>query len=596
MKKNTLYVAIATALLSAPVCAEETETMVITANRVEQNKFDVMASVDVITREDIQLIQPVSVVDLLNRTSGVTFVQQGGAANTTSIFMRGTNSNQVLILIDGARVGSATLGQKSIQDLSPTQIDRIEVVKGPRAALYGSDAIGGVIQIFTRDLAPNQFNLGGGYGSNNTAQFDAAGGFELFGSRNTMSITGQKSDGFSVTDAEPDDDGYERGAVSLKGDYQVGKVLSFDWMGLIEKGDYDFDGGFENQKDYRNHLVQIGTTADLGQTILRLEIGQSEDEQNGYGNGIGKGDGSLYQTTINQLSANVTHSINDDFTVILGADLQDQEVDSSDPIAVDERTVEGYYAGLTGEVGQFLAEAAVRYDDIEHVDSETTYNLSAGYKFSPNWLVSLNYGTGFKAPSFNDLYSPWGGNQDLVPETSDTVELLLKGNLDLVSIEFAAYNTNIDDLIEWAPIAPGNPNWTPTNLSSAEIKGIDLTLSTSLFDIEHQLTATLLDAENKTTKEDLIRRPSQKFTYAASYAYNQWNVSGDLSYNSDAEDSYGAKLHSYSLLNVFAGYEFDNNFTVRAYGRNMLDKDYSGAIGYNTAGREVGLTVTLQNY
>jgi len=210
MKKTLIALSISSLLYSSLSNAEQNsainiskaakadETIVVTANRSIQDKFDTLAAVDIFTRENIEQIQPLSISDLLGRVAGISISNQGTSAHKSSAFIRGTNSDHLLILVNGVRVGSATLGVKSIADIPVQLVERVEVIRGPRAALWGSDAVGGVIQIFTRDLSAGEGQAGIKVGSNSLYQGYGALGFGNDAHSYTLSATAEQSDGFDV--------------------------------------------------------------------------------------------------------------------------------------------------------------------------------------------------------------------------------------------------------------------------------------------------------------------------------------------------------------------------------------------------------------
>ncbi|MCP3675435.1 MAG: TonB-dependent receptor plug domain-containing protein, partial [Gammaproteobacteria bacterium] len=219
---QSIAVSIALSHSISTLAVEADEVIVVTANQMEQDINDTLTDVEVINREDIERLQPQSFVDLLVNIAGIDVVRKGGPGQDTSIFSRGTNSKHLLILIDGVKVGSATFGGKSIANIAIPQIERIEIVKGPRAALWGSDAIGGVIQIFTRRYRSGEHRVALTFGSDATKNLDTSIGFGNDSFSNTLTVSHQETDGFDAyIGAEPDDDGYKNNSLALRGDYKI---------------------------------------------------------------------------------------------------------------------------------------------------------------------------------------------------------------------------------------------------------------------------------------------------------------------------------------------------------------------------------------
>jgi len=298
MKKTIIALSISSLLYSSISFAEEAntakinkadETIVITANRTIQDKFDTLASVNIFTRENIEQIQPLSVSDLLGRVAGISINTQGTSAHKTSAFVRGTNSDHVLILVDGVRVGSATLGSKSIANIPVQLVERVEVIKGPRAALWGSDAIGGVIQIFTRDLSAGEGQAGIKVGSDSLYQGYGAIGFGNAQNNYTLSATAEKSDGFDVivpdgsskyTVDQNDKDGYDRQSIALAGTSQFTQAYALELNTQYDQGTTEIDSNTKYSGDettYENYHFLLRNHLQLEQLYLQLGLSTSED-------------------------------------------------------------------------------------------------------------------------------------------------------------------------------------------------------------------------------------------------------------------------------------------------------------------------------
>ncbi|MCJ8319129.1 MAG: TonB-dependent receptor, partial [Colwellia sp.] len=233
-----------------------------------------------------------------------------------------------------------------------------------------------------------------------------------------------------------------------------------------------------------------------------------------------------------------------------------------------------------------ILEGSIRYDDIEGVDNKVTYNASIGQRFSTDTLVSLNVGSGFKAPSFNDLYYPtdtYGshGNPDLTPETSTSIEVLLKTRVANIETELSIYQTKIDDLIEWQ--ADENYQYTPINIAQAEIKGIELTFSAEYFNFNHELQLGYLDAINTTKNEPLIRRAKNTASYQISRQWQQLSILANIQYQGEREDTQWPStitLDSYILVDVSASYQINSAWSAGVKINNLFDEEYYSANNY----------------
>lgn len=624
MKKTLLTLAIASAITPALTFANqavsntekkanETETIIVTANRTSQNSTDLLSSVKVISRVDIDLSSANSVAELLNDVNGLQMSQNGGAGQTTSLFSRGTNSGHVLVIIDGQRISSATLGQTALSDISVEQIERIEVVKGPRAALWGSDAIGGVIQIFTRQLAAGEIAADVGFGNMGQQQLSVNGALGHGDGNTTFTASTKSSDGYDVFEgAEDDDDGYNRENISLVGQQALNKHWQLNWLAKYNQGESEYDNAYAIanesalESSFKSKQWQVSASQTNGDWSQNFFVGQQQNESSNYDKNTPEKAGSFFQTTRLQASWLGGLQLTRQLTTNLGFDFIDEEIDSKTPYDVTQRDIKAAFARLAFDNNTVILDGALRYDDIEGVDSEATYNLSAGLRFAQNSLISLNIGSGFKAPSFNDLYYPEGqysyGNPDLVAETSDSIELLLKSGYSGVELELSIYNTDIENLIDWQP--DENYAYHPINVNNAEIQGLEFTLSSAFLGLNHQAQLAYLDAKDSNTNDPLIRRAKHTASYQISQTWEKLNLLASVNYQGEREDAafdpvtyapIRVQLPSHTLVNVSAGYQMTSDWSVALKVNNLFDKDYATNNNYNGQPAQYLLTVSYRN-
>jgi len=596
MKKTLLALTIASTFTSGLTLAnnatekaiDETETIVVTANRTSQNSADLLSSVKVISRADIDLSSATSVAELLNDVNGLQIAQSGGSGQATSLFSRGTNSGHTLVVIDGQRISSATLGQVSFAELSIEQIERIEVIKGPRAALWGSDAIGGVIQIFTRQLAAGELAVDLGMGNFNQQQLSVNGALGHGDGSTTFTAATKSTDGYDILkEVEEDDDGYSRENFSLVGQQQLNKHWQLNWLAKYDQGNTDFDNAFggANEQSFENTQWQLSANQVSGNWSQELLLGQQQNESRNFGNGISEKEASSFKTTRLQATWLGSLQLNKQVRSNIGFDFIDEEVETPTAYDVTQRDNKAAFARLAFDNNSVILDGTLRYDDIEGVDSEATYNLSAGFRFAQDSLASLNVGSGFKAPSFNDLYypsSPYSyGNPDLKAETSNSIELLVKSEFSGINAELSLYNTEIDNLIEWQPDA--NFAYHPINVNKAEIEGIELTLAAALLGLNHQVQFNYLDAKDSNTNQPLIRRAKQTASYQVSRNWQKLNLLASINYQGEREDTafdpvtfapIRVNLSSNTLVNVSAAYQISTDWSVALKINNLFDKAY----------------------
>lgn len=610
--KTLTQVAVATALLSAASAASanssnqgakdaELEQIIVTANRSQQDKFLSLSATEVIGKAEIEAMQPQNVTELLNTIAGVTVVNQGGAGQASSVFMRGSSSKHTLVLVDGVRVGSATLGTTSFSTMSVALIDRIEVVKGPRGALWGSDAIGGVIQIFTKKLHSGEGVVSAGMGSHGFWKTEGAIGLGDEEHSLTLTAAAEKSGGFNATtiEGQEDDDGYDRQSFSLNGQSKVNDELTFKLVSRYEQGGSEYDSAFGNdESEHKNYSVKVGAVYTLDNLVIDGAYSHAQDQE---GHFLSSASPKLvnYITTLrDQISVVGNYTYSENTTFAAGADWYQENVESdTSNFPVDTRNVAAVFAQALHQTGDFLFEGAIRYDDIEKVESETTYNLSAGYQLTADTLLSVTRSTGFKAPTFNDLYYPesaWAaGNPDLQPEKVTNNEFLLRHNLGYGTFEVSLYQADIKNLIDWGYV---DGKSTPVNVDNAEIEGADISLSTYGEEFSHRVAVSYVKAEDKKTGDALIRRPELTANYQLSYQLDELSANLELDYRGKSYDEvWGVgrvELADVLLTNISVSYDFSEKLVVTGKINNLFDSEYTVVEKYLTDGTNYKLTAT----
>ena len=577
--------------------AKDDQTLVVTANRVSQSINDTLAHVEILTRDDIEQIQPQSTVDLLRTFSGVDITQSGGHAQNASLYTRGGNSGHTLVLIDGVRVGSATLGNKSLNDIPTSQIERIEFVKGPRAALWGSDALTGVIQIFTRRMNHGEYQVSATLGTNNATHGNASIGFGNNKVNNTFTVSSEYSEGFDVlATAENDDDGYRRVSAALRGDYQLSDQLMLDWVFQHDEGNTEFDNAFggTNESDYANSLLNIRYAYTQDNWYSELAVKGSRDETTQYGNGTAKGDGGVFETERQQINGLISNQVTDAIELTAGYEwLRDDVKGSTTDYPVTKRSTNSIYFSGLYNYNNWLGELSVRQDDVEAVDKVTTHNASIGYQINGRHQFSLSQAKGFKAPTFNDLYFPASmfasGNPDLKPEYSDNIELGYKWFGDNKSVIVSVYDMEIEDLIVWGP--DENFFYQPENVASADIQGVDWVMSINSGKLNHKINASYVKAEDAETGEQLNRRAKRLAGYQMSADIDAFNLFAKLNYIGERQDN-GTQLDSYFKLDLGLGYQVNNDLVIRLTVNDVTDEEVITLNNYNPIGREAYLGFT----
>jgi len=609
MKKTLIALSMTSALISSPTFAETAqikqdtaidETILITSNPYQQSTDEIMSTVTLIDRVDIDRIQPKSVAELLQTTVGIDIASNGGPAQTTSVFVRGTNSTHTLFLVDGVRIDTVTgSGGATVSDIPTYQIERIEVVKGPRAAMYGSDAVGAVIQIFTRDLEGGEIQAAVEFGSNNYQFAGVTAGISHGKGSSTLSVSSETADGYNVTDnaysVDDDKDSYEKINVSLKGHQTLSEALTLNWVGRYDDGKYDYDGNssytvLPPSQEYRKHLLSGGLNYRQNDWSHDVSIAQYQENQKRFGDYP-----SDDETSRKQVDYSGVYSVQNGFSYNVGGQFYQDKYKGSGSFDDKSRNTSSIFAGALYDTGALLTELALRYNDVESVGSKTTYNVSLGYNLTESLFASVNYGTGFKTPTFYQLFDSGlygAGNPDLALETSKSWEFLLRSTLAGIKAELSYFLLDFDNLLDYDYV-----NSRYENIADAKIEGVELTLSKRLEDLSLSANYAYTDTEDKNTGTQLSRRARHKANIEASYHWEQVSLTGAYKYHGTRFDAYSnSSLSAYNTVDLSASYQIDDEWKLQVKANNILDKNYETAPGYVTPDAEYYLQVSYSHF
>ncbi|TKB51670.1 TonB-dependent receptor domain-containing protein [Ferrimonas aestuarii] len=596
---TSVAIAVAASFCAAPALAnDDIETIVVTGSRFEQNIDDQLMLIDTIDRQEIDRIAPKSVADLLMSVPSINVVNAGGAGQITSVSIRGANTSHTLVIIDGVRIGSATTGGADLSSLPPEQVERVEVLRGPRAAMWGSDAIGGVIQIFTRKLESGEWYATGEAGSNAYGRLSAGVGISHGDGNTTLSVNGEQSDGFDAkNDGETDDDGYERVSIGLNGEQELNNQWRLSWVGQLTDGEYDYDSNYDpgaNSAEYLNYHYQLGAHFDNDLLQSSITLSQMQDDNKTLLDGKKSGN---FVTNRDQLSWLGKVNL-EALTVSTGFDWGQEKVDGT-AYGKDSRNIFGLFTALQYQTDRLITEAVVRVDEISSVDSEATYNLSAGYQLTPELRLSASHGTAFKVPTFNDLYYPGSGNPDLHSETSETSEVTLNYQRGNWSAFVSAYKTDVENLIDWQATDElddwGWPIYKPFNVNEATLQGVETGIGWQQGGWQTELNYSYLDAVDDATDKQLDNRSEHSANFLLNYAWD--NADLGLEYNYRGETTDGSnELDAYHIVNLSVGYDVSENWKLRIKANNLLDEEVVNNAGYFGPGTEVYVSVSYLGF
>lgn len=582
---------------------------VVSANREPQRRSQTPAATTIFNRDDIERLQVRSVAELLERVPGVSVARTGGAGSLISLFVRGTASTQTLVLVDGQRIAAASSGTNSLEFLSPDQIERIEVVRGPRSALYGSDAIGGLVQIFTRQgsgqgLAPE---VRFGAGSNGTFErsLGLSGGngqtrFNLGAALDETQGIDATRDSFG---ANGDDDAYRNRSLSLNLAHRFNDRLEAGVSALDQRGELEFDDTFDGYQptvDFQLSSISGFVDAKLNEVWnSRFEIGHSEDKRDTGNDAPLAPAYAFYSYSTYRDSASWVNTLQLDpaHQLLLGADWHEDQLHSSSDFAQDSRWNQAAFIQHRYTGDAFSTEIGLRHDKNEQYGSVNTWNAAVTVPLNTRNDVVISYSEGFRAPTFNELYDSYYGNPNLTPEKSKSYELQWRNRFsDSGSLELALYRTDIEDAIV------SDANWIPQNIQTARVNGLEATLRQDLFGWQASVAAGLIDPRDRDSGHTLARRAKRTLSLDLDRQLGEFSVGGSwraVSGRYDDSDN-EIEMGGYGLVGLRGSWTASQDIRLDVKLNNLFDKDYAettystgnGRYGYNTEGRTALFAVT----
>lgn len=573
----------------------------ITAARTPQLAADILS--DTLTIDAAQIAQSGagSVIDLLQRQRGIEVARNGGPGTNASVFIRGANSNQNIVLVDGVRIGSSTTGAANWSAIPLTAIDHIEVVYGPLSTMYGADAIGGVIQIFTKQgQGAPALTAAAGYGSNNTRAADA----RISGSERSVSYAlsaGKvKSDGYSSTvpgnySYNPDRDGYDKESAAGQVSLRLAPGHDIGALFLHSKLDAQYDSGpssydtrtlqkLENAAIYsRNQLLP-------GWASL-LQYAETRDESGNFTSDLPKDRAQLntrqtdftWQNDI-QLGADVLQLLYDH---------REESVSSTSVTPLNrERSTNAYAASYNARRGAHLFNASIRRDNSAY-GGKTTGAAGYGYNFNRQLRASASVGTSFRAPTYNELYYPGYGLLTNKPELGRNVEAGLHYDDGATTLAARYYHHRLTDLI--VSVTPCPYTTTPKsyscayNVNHALLEGLTMEAGHKLGDFALAATLDLQNPKDETTGQRLARRAQRHANLALDYVTGPVKGGVELTLSGARYDDAANKnrLGGYGLVNLYATWQITQDWSALVRWNNVANKQYALARYYSTAGSTV---------
>jgi len=587
----------------------------------------VIADVTTISSEDIERAGSSSLPELLQRQPGIEISNLGGAGKVSTLSIRGTSSTHSIVLIDGMRVGAATSGFSAIEHIPLSQIEKIEILRGPASSLYGQDAIGGVIQIFTKKGVDGfKPYVGIGYGSYNTSNFQSGirGGNNQttyainFSAMNTDSFSAfipnpNNTSGAVTNAANLDKDGYKNYSLSSSLNHKINQDYEIDFQYFLSKGKNKFDQRFADFSpfvDFKNEARQESYGLNLKGQINNawqssIKIGQSTDKYldkqkfNLISNIQDSSLVDLYKTTQNQFTWQNNIKLNKGSLTLL-YDFLEQKIKTTDLYEKTQRTNHGLMVGYSLIEDRHNFQTNFRKDFNSAYDDAITGNIGYAYSINSNWTIASSYGTAFVSPSFNFLYSLADstalGNPNLKPEKSKNIEGSIRYKDDAGSMSLTIFKNKIDDFIIYSnPTFEEGSRTTTQNLNKVEIQGLTISGDQFFGHLQIKGSVTAQSAKNEDTDKYLPRRATALGNLNLNYYIGYWNIGIEETFSDkrfdDKENT--VKLSGYTLTNIVADYKINDKLKLNLRLNNVFDKDYNlaaeGTSGfkYQTPGRSL---------
>lgn len=602
------YLFLAPAMLAASIAQANSLGLpdtVVTASRIEQPRTEAQAASSVFTRADIERLQPADVPALLQRVPGLHIARNGGPGSLTGVFLRGTTSAQTLVLVDGQRISGSSSGIASLELLNIAHIERIEVVRGGRSAIYGSDAIGGVIQIFTRrgtGEAGWQPRLSAGIGSHGRIERSLGVSGGDANTRLDLGLSLDETEGFERTTLDgSQDSAYRNKAASISLSHRFNERVQAGIIGLRQSGDTEYDYSLSPaafaQDEFELSSASTFVEAQLNSLwTSRFELGHTEDRrttEDPYG-------GSTFNTYRDQANWINTLELNSAQTLVLGADWYQDRLNSSNEFNRNSRINRAVFAQHLFSGEQFSTEIGMRHDRNQQFGSENTWNAAGTWHLNPQNDLILSYSQAFRAPTFNDLYYPDScfmgsctiyANPDLKPETAQSYELQWRSQLTpSTRLETAVYRTEIRDAIVTNNALDGNQAgnsdpFRPENIDKARINGFETSLQQDLYGWLASASYSLIDARNVSGGGNdgnrLARRPKNSLSLDLDRSFDAFSVGAGWTVNSHSYDDLNNnnRIPGYGVLGLRGSWQANEELRFNLALDNLLDRDYYQARG-----------------
>ena len=571
-------------MLSHSISAQDSSSideLIVTATKSELSADQVVAPVVVIDQLDIELSGVNGIAELLSSVAGINISTNGGPGQLTSIFVQGSNSNQVLILVDGIAINDSATGIASIQNIHPDMIEKIEIVKSPRASLYGSNAVGGVIHVFTKRNQEG-VNIGFKSGSDNTKVTNIFASREVLNGRMGLQLNHYDTAGFPSKEGSNINSAHDNRSVKGFFDQQWGsstlKASVWNSQGTTDYLDFFFN---PISQDFDNTAVSLNFDQKKNETwssSLHLGINKdflNQNDSNDFNHSkkfILEWKNNLKWNPNNQLLAGITFE-NEEFE----ASNYGLGIDSD----LSNRAVFLENIFLSGK-NQFLI--ALRLNNKENIEDKISWNLEYGYRLNSKTRLLFSVGKAHRNPSSFDLYG-FGGNPLLRPEYSKKISVGLNYQPNSsTNFDLRYFDNRIKDLVAF-----NYSDFKLYNIEESKTSGFDVIFEKDINNWILSLNATLQDPKNLTTSTQLLRRPKNSMNMGLRRTFDKLTINVSLEKNSSRNDFGGVVLGAYTLANASIQYRLNTNWIFNGSITNLGNEKYTLANGYMTPDRKINI-------
>ena len=573
---------------ASTTAASTLPTTFVTATRTTQDFSQLISDVSLIDTEELRDAGAYGVSDALRYVGGIQTTSTGTPGSQQSVFIRGANSTHTLGLVEGFRMGSVSAGLPSMEGLPASRFSHAEVLRGAASGLYGSDAIGGVVQLFLprgQGAFKPQASLGWGHDNTRNADMQLSGGNDAFDA--SLGFGRVLSDGFSATNAkssnfDPDRDAYDRSNFAGQFNFRPTAGHELGVVMLRDNLDYQFDsaGSVNDSGRLITQLIGVrGTHALNAVNTLKWRVGESRDKADTFSDYRNQ----MYSKQ-QQYGVDWDWQFTPAWQLSLGAEQLKkaaQRIDNFDGYYAEQRRNNALRLNLSGSMAAHLWQMNLRHDDDSSFGSEITGGVNYAYRFNPAWRWTVGYNTAFQAPNFNDLYFTPYNNPNLKPEHSKQVETGLYYAQAQYSAKAVLFQNRVRDLINSVA-----PDYLPQNIARAEITGLELTWQQRFGATTVDFSFDALNPRDQTNNKQLARRAQRTASARITHSIAAWNIGTQWQALSERFDDAAntTKLGGYSVFNLYADTKLTQQWQLFLRADNVLDKNYESAYGYNTPG------------